>query len=166
MKLESGLPFFSLSMMIALGMATGTNKAVSVGAVLLRIYTGPVCGGFLYHRLGYLAVFISAYVLVGIDLLFRILMLERKGGEPTDPISALNYDHSGGSHNAILPRRDYGTIHEGQGSQTAAAISSDIGNIMAPTQPALRHLQDSQKPPRFYSNGKITGLKPTDHASS
>ena len=47
---------------------------MSLGAVL-----GPMFGGLLYHQLGYFAVFSSAYVLVGVDFVLRLLMVEKQG---------------------------------------------------------------------------------------
>lgn len=54
----------------------------------LSIWSGPLCGGALYHSLGYEAVFISAYGLIGLDLLFRVLMIEQKPTETEDSTQA------------------------------------------------------------------------------
>jgi len=57
----------------AMGLVT---LSIALGMVL-----GPLVGGLLYHRFGYFAVFWSAYALVGVDLLLRLLMVERKTDE-------------------------------------------------------------------------------------
>lgn len=59
---------------------------VSMSIALGTVF-GPMVGGFLYHKLGYLAVFVSAYALIALDFLLRILMIEKKNGTADcDPI--------------------------------------------------------------------------------
>ena len=49
-------------------------------SIALGLVAGPILGGIIYHQLGYLAVFVSAYILVGLDFVLRLLMImdERK----------------------------------------------------------------------------------------
>ena len=49
------------------------GMSVALGGTL-----SPICGGFLYHHFGYLAVFKSAYVLITADFTLRLLMKEPK----------------------------------------------------------------------------------------
>lgn len=44
-------------------------------SIAFGVLIGPVVGGVLYHNYGYLAVFVSAYALVALDFLLRILLL-------------------------------------------------------------------------------------------
>ena len=57
----------------AIGQAMGfVSLSIAAGMV-----SGPICGGALYHRFGYQAVFFSAYGVIALDLLLRVLMVER-----------------------------------------------------------------------------------------
>ena len=49
-------------------------------SIALGVVAGPIVGGLLYHQLGYLAVFVSAYALVGMDFLLRVVMLADEDG--------------------------------------------------------------------------------------
>lgn len=49
-------------------------------SLALGVVLGPMLGGLLYHQLGYLAVFMSAYALVALDFIMRVLMVENKAG--------------------------------------------------------------------------------------
>ena len=64
-------------------------------------------GGALYHSLGYQAVFASAYVIIALDILFRVLMIERPP-EPHQLIAERNaIAYEQGKPNAS---KDYGTF--------------------------------------------------------
>lgn len=56
-------------------------------SMALGTVSGPVVGGLVYHYYGYRSVFWSAYILIGLDLAFRLLMLERNGEDSLDPRS-------------------------------------------------------------------------------
>jgi MFS family permease len=49
------------------------SSAMSMGLVL-----GPVLGGVLYDRHGYYAAFILAFAIIGLDLILRIILVEKK----------------------------------------------------------------------------------------
>jgi len=66
----------------AMGLVT---LSIALGMVL-----GPLVGGLLYHRFGYFAVFWSAYALVGVDLLLRLLMVERKKDEAVKKVEIIS----------------------------------------------------------------------------
>ncbi|KAL6715401.1 hypothetical protein ACLMJK_006362 [Lecanora helva] len=67
--------------------------SMALGAV-----AGPAFGGILYHNLGYLAVFVSAYVLVALDFVLRVLMISEKedklGKQPINDNHGRNYGTS------------------------------------------------------------------------
>ena len=46
-------------------------------SVAVGVLSGPIVGGLLYDQLGYHALFMSAYILVGIDMLMRLIMIEK-----------------------------------------------------------------------------------------
>jgi MFS family permease len=49
------------------------SSAMSIGLVL-----GPVLGGVLYERRGYYSAFILAFAIIGLDLILRIILVEKK----------------------------------------------------------------------------------------
>ena len=66
-------------------------------SIALGVVLGPMLGGILYHRMGYFAVFGSAYALVGLDFVFRIFMITAKDKAPLKRLVEANH-------------RDYGAI--------------------------------------------------------
>ena len=66
-------------------------------SIALGVVLGPMLGGILYHRIGYWAVFGSAYALVALDFVFRVFMITAKDGAPLERL-------------AKGPHCDYGTI--------------------------------------------------------
>ncbi|KAL2038085.1 hypothetical protein N7G274_009032 [Stereocaulon virgatum] len=73
-------------------------------SIALGVVLGPILGGILYHHCGYLAVFTSAYALVGLDFLFRVFMMTEKDSRPRQPIVQINHqDYGTISDDAILP---------------------------------------------------------------
>ena len=86
------------------GAVTGfITMMMSLGAVF-----GPMVGGLLYHHFGYNAVFVSAYVLVVVDFLFRLLMIERVDGIDTGDIAddTQSYGTFADSPRSCSPLRD------------------------------------------------------------
>ena len=49
------------------------SSAMSMGLIL-----GPVLGGIVYDRAGYYAAFALAFALIGLDLVLRVLLVEKK----------------------------------------------------------------------------------------
>jgi MFS family permease len=47
-------------------------------AMSLGLLLGPLLGGIVYEKLGYNAVFIMAYILIAIDILLRLVAIEKK----------------------------------------------------------------------------------------
>lgn len=80
-------------------------------SIALGVVLGPMLGGILYHRIGYWAVFGSAYALVALDFVFRVFMITAKDGASME-------------HLAKGPYRDYGTI-SGNDSVSNTPVSHD-----------------------------------------
>ena len=80
-------------------------------SIALGVVLGPMLGGILYHRMGYFAVFGSAYALVGLDFVFRVFMITAKDEAPLKRLVEENH-------------RDYGTI-SGNDSVSHTPISHD-----------------------------------------
>ena len=68
---------------------TGIGAAMGFVTMMIALgsVVGPMVGGFLYHHFGYLAVFLSAYILVVVDFILRLLMIERNAGTQSTNIS-------------------------------------------------------------------------------
>ena len=80
-------------------------------SIALGVVLGPMLGGILYHRIGYWAVFGSAYALVALDFIFRVFMITAKDGASLESLTK-------GAH------RDYGTI-SGNDNVSNTPISHD-----------------------------------------
>ena len=80
-------------------------------SIALGVVLGPMLGGILYHRMGYFAVFGSAYALVGLDFVFRVFMITAKDEASLERLPK-------GIH------RDYGTI-SGSASDFNTPMSHD-----------------------------------------
>lgn len=80
-------------------------------SIALGVVLGPMLGGILYHRMGYFAVFGSAYALVGLDFVFRVFMITAKDEASLGNLAEENH-------------RDYGTI-PGNDSVSHTPISHD-----------------------------------------
>ena len=69
-----------------IGLAMGfLDTSMALGTV-----SGPVVGGLVYHYYDYGSVFLTAYILIALDLAFRLLMLERNREVYLDP---QDHDH-------------------------------------------------------------------------
>lgn len=53
-------------------------------AMSLGVLIGPLFGGFLFEKVGYDAVFAMAYGFIGVDVILRLLMVEKKLPQTTD----------------------------------------------------------------------------------
>ena len=80
-------------------------------SIALGVVLGPMFGGILYHRIGYWAVFGSAYVLVALDFIFRVFMITAKDEASLEGLIK-------GSHG------DYGTM-SGNDSVSHTPVSHD-----------------------------------------
>lgn len=65
---------------ITLGNTAKTYAMISM-ASSLGFSTGPMLSGILFQLEGYWVAWTSAFVLLGIDMTFRLLMVEMKRGE-------------------------------------------------------------------------------------
>lgn len=96
----------------AMGLVT---TMMSLGAVL-----GPMFGGLLYHQIGYFAVFLSAYVLVAVDFVLRLLMVERSNAE-------VSGDY--GTFAESEPAEGSTETVEGTSSSNVSEVSQGIWNL-------------------------------------
>ncbi|KAJ5933437.1 hypothetical protein N7454_005766 [Penicillium verhagenii] len=88
---------FASSIMWVVGYTTVANTVSSENtaktyamismAVSLGSSTGPMISGILFQLAGYWVAWASAFVILGIDMAFRLLMVEKKKMEKTDSTS-------------------------------------------------------------------------------
>jgi MFS family permease len=57
---------------------TGYAMAFVASAMSMGMLLGPVLGGILYDKKGYYAAFGLAFALVGMDLVLRVILVEKK----------------------------------------------------------------------------------------
>ena len=93
-----------------IGLAMGVlETSAALGSV-----SGPVTGGLLYHYYGYSSVFLSAYILIALDLAFRLLMLER------------NEDDSLGNHQPIVEDPQYVQYSQTENPHTETSLGESV----------------------------------------
>ena len=145
------------------------DMSMALGSAL-----GPACGGFLYHRFGYNAVFNSAYVLIALDLALRLIMQERgrdtearSGDEERYETSSQNgicsdesiSDQFKGSSSEHFPfdrshRNGYGTILSGECCTSSSSnipeslVSDNDGTSISSLQSSETFLPEPHAPPR------------------
>ena len=128
----------------------GMGLVMGVLDMLMALGTvsGPVAGGLVYHYYGYRSVFLSAYILIALDLAFRLLMLERNRG---DCLDSRNHNHQPRledsryieySHNGSIKQTTgvasshatYGAILSGSSSVTDVTSSTSSSVFSAPEE--------------------------------
>ncbi|KAI6081704.1 MFS transporter-like protein [Hypoxylon rubiginosum] len=99
------------------------NLGKTIGSIFSFISIGqlmaPVIGGILYDTIGYTGVFAVGAGVLGLDLLMRLFVVEKK--------IAAKYDESlaPGHQNEEESRRDYGTISGGNDQDDSGGHTSD-----------------------------------------
>ena len=91
--------------------------------IALGTVSGPMLGGILYHQLGYSAVFFSAYALVGLDFVLRVLMASDAESPEKDAITASSNE------------RNYGTSSTDQRNQPGETSSSSASSDYSRNSP-------------------------------
>lgn len=116
-----------------IGSAMGfVTMMMALGAVL-----GPMVGGSLYHRLGYSAVFFSAYVLVAVDFVFRFLMAEKHSSREGPAVAS--------------DTQDYGTFFNESVSESCRIDASGQPDTAA----VLQKPQNAPSTPLAFANHKV-----------
>ena len=124
-------------------------------SVALGVVLGPVLGGILYHQLGYLAVFGSAYALVGLDFLFRVFMVTGKIGEAKRPVIKPDSQNYGTiSNNVTSPGASSPLDSQGALSRSDSRSSRRTSST-ASTVDSTNSLDFSMSPQPAYSNQKL-----------
>lgn len=113
-----------------LGQALGLAAATMEAAVLL----GPLLGGLIFDFAGYHAVFAVSFTLLGLDIMLRLVMIEKK--------VARKWTHTDGV-------AQYGTASMPQ-TQGHAAVSTT-------STPTSSHLESAQHP-NYVASGQSSQL--------
>ena len=106
-----------------LGRAMGFSSMALSMALLL----GPVLGGVLYEYVGYFETFLPALVLLGVELVLRLLIVEKR---------TRGFDESGGNQRGSSEERGDDRAKDGPG-RTAGDGSDEFSPSAMESQPLL-----------------------------
>lgn len=133
---------------------------VSLG-MSLGLLVAPMLGGIVFDRAGYNAVFGMAYALVGVDIVLRLLLVEKKVAARWDPEAArrlreirggveMEGDVAGGGGNEEQEHGDIsGEQHQHTISTPAPATDPEKGITTTSTPPQDPAPPPSSPPPRI-----------------
>ncbi|KAF2197813.1 MFS general substrate transporter [Delitschia confertaspora ATCC 74209] len=98
----------------------------------LGILVAPLLGGIVFERAGYDAVFAMAYALIGLDIVLRLALVEKKVAGRWNPVQAPGDENGRGGGVENLEERE-GDIRDLAGTSTSAP-----GREKSPSSPTLQ----------------------------
>ncbi|KAH6642984.1 major facilitator superfamily domain-containing protein [Boeremia exigua] len=117
------------------------NLAQAMGYVSLGMSLGtlvsPLLGGIVFDRVGYDAVFGMAYGLIGLDIVLRLLLVEKKVAARWEPVADVQAKAAAGSP-AIRP-----TCAQDDATDTEKGVLSGQSGTSAPI--GGKHLRDRRR---------------------
>lgn len=117
------------------------NLAQAMGYVSLGMSLGiliaPLLGGVVFDNAGYDAVFGMAYGLIGLDIILRLLLVEKKVAARWDPVADVEAHKAADSSNAATVPAQNGV------SDTEKGLTS--GQSESPDPPASTHLRNRRR---------------------
>lgn len=121
------------------------NLAQAMGYVSLGMSLGillaPLLGGIVFDRAGYDAVFGMAYGLIGLDIILRLLLVEKKVAARWDPVAELQAKNAADSTNNAISAPNETTDTE-KGLEPGESVVAD-----QPTESVLRDRRRDHLPP-------------------
>ncbi|EKG18517.1 Major facilitator superfamily [Macrophomina phaseolina MS6] len=139
-------------------------------AMSLAILIAPLLGGVVLDHGGYNAVFAMAYAIIGLDIILRLVLVEKKVArrwEPPEEVADLGASSGGAGYGATTSERPATPAYPTDGCDDEEKKSSDI--TAAPHQ---THTSDPEKalPANNTNNGSTPFTTPapslTPHPSS
>ncbi|GAB7355152.1 hypothetical protein MBLNU459_g5722t1 [Dothideomycetes sp. NU459] len=129
-------------------------------AMSLSVLLAPLLGGIVFDRAGYYAVYAMAYALIGVDIVMRIALIEkkvamrwRKPGAPADASSAPGEEEPGELHlvqqNEPFPTasaRDTKS-HADSSTQSCPVVPQPEAQREPPQEPPRPSIQDDSETP-------------------
>lgn len=110
-----------------IGQAMGyMAAATSIGSL-----TGPLLGGVVYARSGYYSVFAIGFAIIGLDILLRLLMVEKSAAKQWSPIISSNGEET-------IPQEC--TTNEIQSAPVTEEFSGSEKMATVPLPTSTRHL--------------------------
>ncbi|KAJ5348901.1 uncharacterized protein N7506_002154 [Penicillium brevicompactum] len=97
---------------------------------------GPLLGGVIYKRCGYYAVFGLAFAMVGLDIVLRIVVIEKKGIR--DEVDSSNSDSAACSQLKSKSGDEFGTLDPVCGEKPTAAKGEKEEGVRCPGQEVQR----------------------------
>lgn len=117
------------------------NLAQAMGYVSLGMSLGiliaPLLGGIVFDRAGYDAVFGMAYGLIGLDIILRLLLVEKKVAARWDPVAEVQAKNAADSPNNAR------TFTQDETTDTEKGLES--GESIVPDQPTDSELRDRRR---------------------
>ncbi|KAJ4331566.1 hypothetical protein N0V87_009067 [Didymella glomerata] len=117
------------------------NLAQAMGYVSLGMSLGiliaPLLGGIVFDRAGYDAVFGMAYGLIGLDIILRLLLVEKKVAARWDPVAEVQAKNAADSPNNAP------TLTQDETTDTEKGLES--GESIVPDQPTDSELRDRRR---------------------
>lgn len=106
------------------------NLAQAMGYVSLGMSLGtlvaPLLGGVVYDNAGYDAVFGMAYGLIGLDIVLRLLLIEKKVAARWDPVADVQAKVGAGAPNEKSVSAPNGTIDAEKGALSGQSETPDL----------------------------------------
>lgn len=122
------------------------NLAQAMGYVSLGMSLGiliaPLLGGVVFDRAGYDAVFGMAYGLIGLDIILRLLLVEKKVAARWDPVANVQVKKSADSNNNGPALMQNEMTDTEKGLQSGQSVVPDL-----PTGADLRDRRRDRLPP-------------------
>ncbi|KAF2638355.1 MFS general substrate transporter, partial [Massarina eburnea CBS 473.64] len=132
---------------------------VGVG-MSVGILIAPLLGGVVYDRAGYNAVYAMAYALIGIDVVLRLLLVEKKVAARWN-VKASEHDADSNDATSQQPTGSRGSMDMRNGPATAndsnpvlSATDVEKGTVIAPEASHLTVLKDHTPKPENTSSRK------------
>ncbi|KAG4443199.1 hypothetical protein IFR05_001341 [Cadophora sp. M221] len=116
-----------------IGQAMGyMAAATSIGSL-----TGPLLGGVVYARSGYYSVFAIGFAIIGLDILLRLLMVEKSAAKQWSPSISSNGEETTPHESATNEIQSAPVTEEFAGSEKTASVPSSTPTRHLPPLIAL-----------------------------
>ena len=128
------------------------------------VLVGPMLGGILYDMRGFTAVFVSAYILIGIDFVVRLFVVER----PKVPERGGSVKYYGTTNQNLppSPSKDQPQISERETSGSSTPTDEDSRPLLPPLKDHQLPRRDVLKDLPQISEREVSGTStPTDQQS-
>lgn len=110
-------------------------------AMTLGLMAGPLVGGALYQHGGYYSVFGLSFGLIGLDILARLVMIERKHAIQWLKAEQCEEPEGNQGNDVLHPGK---LFDRAETNNAEASISGDVTPVSEPKEPAVKHTAASR----------------------